>query len=206
MARYLVEYNRLSPKDSFTFLLIVRSHQYDCPATPPAQDESIVVDTDAHTVTFHKSEQKDCIAIHPSDKRFIDAIVESVDAATTLKAAMILANADAMLSGGGAVNPELARNIGLLRAIAGQRDELVKSGVEDKKTHRPQSCAESDHIERTYTFDGRKVTFKTCMACARAAAEGDTDALAMFIAQPMSVRAFIQDFVDQQDAAKATKQ
>ena len=98
MARYQVEYNNASVKETFVFLLLVKSHRYDVPSQPPNDQESIIVDTDAKTVTFHRSEQRDAIKVSPTDRQLITAVVESVDLATAARAGMaILKAAQAIL-------------------------------------------------------------------------------------------------------------
>ena len=112
---------------------------------------------------------------------------------------MAILKADALLSAG---DTDL---VGQLKAMVAKQAEL-EGQFGRKSTYRKEECADAEHIQRDYVFDGRKIKMNTCMACARAAADGDTEALAMFMANPISVRAFIKDFVDMHDARKATKQ
>ena len=193
MARYQVEYNNASVKETFVFLLLVKSHRYDVPSQPPNDQESIIVDTNAKTVTFHRSEQRDAIKVSPTDRQLIAAVVESVDLATAARAGMAILKAEQLLGGGG---NEIVEQ---LRALVGNKQT-------SKKGYRTEDCEAAEHVQREYVFDGRKVRMQTCMACARAAADGDDEALAMFMSSPISVRAFIKDFVDMHDARKATKQ
>ena len=193
MARYQVEYNNASVKETFVFLLLVKSHRYNVPSQPPNDQESIIVDTDAKTVTFHRSEQRDAIKVSPTDRQLIAAVVESVDLATTARAGMAILKAEQLLGGG---DSELVEQ---LRTLVGNKQT-------SKKRYRTEDCEAAEHVQREYVFDGRKVRMQTCMACARAAADGDDEALAMFMSSPISVRAFIKDFVDMHDARKATKQ
>ena len=193
MARYQVEYNNASVKETFVFLLLVKSHRYNVPSQPPNDQESIIVDTDAKTVTFHRSEQRDAIKVSPTDRQLIAAVVESVDLATTAHAGMVILKAEQLLGGGG---NELVEQ---LRALVGNKQT-------SKKGYRTEDCEAAEHVQRDYVFDGRKVRMQTCMACACTAADGDDEALAMFMSSPISVRAFIKDFVDMHDARKATKQ
>ena len=193
MARYQVEYNNASVKETFVFLLLVKSHRYDVPSQPPNDQESIIVDTDAKTVTFHRSEQRDAIKVSPTDRQLIAAVVESVDLATAARAGMAILKAEQLLGGG---DSELVEQ---LRTLVGNKQT-------SKKRYRTEDCEAAEHVQREYVFDGRKVRMQTCMACARAAADGDDEALAMFMSSPISVRAFIKDFVDMHDARKATKQ
>lgn len=183
MARYQVEYNNASVKETFVFLLLVKSHRYDVPSQPPNDQESIIVDTDAKTVTFHRSEQRDAIKVSPTDRQLIAAA----------RAGMAILKAEQLLGGGGS---ELVEQ---LRTLVGNKQT-------SKKRYRTEDCEAAEHVQRDYVFDGRKVRMQTCMACARAAADGDDEALAMFMSSPISVRAFIKDFVDMHDARKATKQ
>ena len=201
MARYQVEYANASVKDTFVFLLLVKSHKYGVPRSPPEDGESIIVDTETRAVTFHRSEQRDAIKVSPTDSKLIDAVVRSVDLNTSAQAGMAILKADALLSAG---DTDL---VGQLKAMVAKQAEL-EGQFGRKSTYRKEECADAEHIQRDYVFDGRKIKIKmnTCMACARAAADGDTEALAMFMANPISVRAFIKDFVDMHDARKATKQ
>ena len=199
MARYQVEYANASVKDTFVFLLLVKSHKYDVPRSPPEDGESIIVDTETHAVTFHKSEQRDAIKVSLTDRKLIAAVVDSVDLNTSAQAGMAILKADALLSAG---DTDL---VGQLKAMVAKQAEL-EGQFGRKSTYRKEECADAEHIQRDYVFDGRKIRMSTCMACARAAADGDTEALAMFMANPISVRAFIKDFVDMHDASKATKQ
>ena len=193
MARFQVEYSNASVKDTFVFLLLVKSHKYDVPRSPPEDGESIIVDTETRAVTFHRSEQRDAIKVSPTDSKLIDAVVRSVDLATAARAGMAILKAEQLLGGGG---NELVEQ---LRALVGNKQT-------SKKGYRTEDCEAAEHVQREYVFDGRKVRMQTCMACARAAADGDDEALAMFMSSPISVRAFIKDFVDMHDARKATKQ
>ena len=193
MARYQVEYNNASVKETFVFLLLVKSHKNDVPRSPQEDGESIIVDTETRAVTFHRSEQRDAIKVSPTDSKLIDAVVRSVDLNTSAQAGMAILKAEQLLGGGG---NELVEQ---LRALVGNKQT-------SKKGYRTEDCEAAEHVQREYVFDGRKVRMQTCMACARAAADGDDEALAMFMSSPISVRAFIKDFVDMHDASKATKQ
>ena len=181
MARFQVEYSNASVKDTFVFLLLVKSHKYDVPRSPPEDGESIIVDTETHAVTFHKSEQRDAIKVSLTDRKLIAAVVDSVDLGTAAQAGMAILKAEQ------------------LRTLVGNKQT-------SKKGYRTEDCEAAEHVQREYVFDGRKVRMQTCMACACAAADGDDEALAMFMSSPISVRAFIKDFVDMHDARKATMQ
>ena len=199
MARFQVEYSNASVKDTFVFLFLVKSHKYDVPRSPPEDGESIIVDTETRAVTFHRSEQRDAIKVSPTDSKLIDAVVRSVDLNTSAQAGMAILKADALLSAG---DTDL---VGRLKAMEAKQAEL-EGQFGRKSTYRTEDCEAAEHVQREYVFDGRKVRMQTCMACARAAADGDDEALAMFMSSPISVRAFIKDFVDMHDARKATKQ